>query len=129
MVDPDFYKEIAKIIQQAVTVFKLVICSDKSMNKTIDKVLNQPITSSGYAAMPSTSQGSGSAQSAEAKAAEDDVQETYVDYEFSGDVVGFRLKQINRDIWMKESIFIALKSIAVQLKTTMNQEEILVTLS
>ena len=39
-VDPDLYKEISKIIQQIVTVFKLVVCSDKSMNKSIDKALN-----------------------------------------------------------------------------------------
>jgi len=48
-VDGDLYKEISKIIQQIVTVFKLIVCSDKTMNKTIDKVVNQPLSSSGYA--------------------------------------------------------------------------------
>lgn len=39
-VDPDLFKEISKIIQSIVSVFKLVVCSDKSMNKTIDKVIS-----------------------------------------------------------------------------------------
>ena len=39
-VDPSLYIEISKIIQQTVTVFKLVVCSDKSMNKTINKVIS-----------------------------------------------------------------------------------------
>ena len=39
-VDPDLYKEIAKIIQQVVTVFKLTVCSDKTMNKTVNKVIS-----------------------------------------------------------------------------------------
>ena len=40
-VDPDLYKEISKIIQQVVCVFKLVVCSDKSMSKAVDKVITQ----------------------------------------------------------------------------------------
>ena len=49
-VDPDLYKEIAKIIQQVVTVFKLTVCSDKTMNKTVNKVISQPMSSSGQTA-------------------------------------------------------------------------------
>ena len=40
-VDPDLYKEISKIIQKIVTQFKLVVCSDKSMNKVIEKVVQK----------------------------------------------------------------------------------------
>lgn len=54
---------------------------------------------------------------------------TYVDYEFDDDMTGFQLKQINRDIWIKESIMIALKSIVRHMKQGMGQEDILVTLS
>lgn len=39
-VDPDLYKEIAKIVQQVVTVFKLTVCSDKTMAKSVNKFIN-----------------------------------------------------------------------------------------
>lgn len=57
------------------------------MNKTIDKVLNQPISSSGYVTAPS-----GSTAAAEAKAADSSIIETYCDYEFKGDITEFKLK-------------------------------------
>ena len=41
----------------------------------------------------------------------------------------FKLCQINQDIWMKESIMVALKSIVRHMKQAMSQEDILVTLS
>ena len=56
-VDPDFYTEISKIIQQVVTVFKLVICSDKTMNKTIDKVINNRANNSSASGLGSNVSG------------------------------------------------------------------------
>ena len=41
----------------------------------------------------------------------------------------FKLRQINQDVWMKESIMIALNSIVKRMKQSMNQEDILMTLS
>ena len=55
--------------------------------------------------------------------------ETYVDWEFQDDMTDFKLRQINQDVWMKESIMVALKSIVKRMKQAMNQEDILVTLS
>ena len=133
-VDPDLYKEISKIIQQIVTVFKLLVCSDKSMNKTIDKVMSQPLSSSGQALNfgtastdskePRNSDGSGRAGSAEDSAG----AETFIDYEFTDDITSFKLTVINQDIWMKESIMIAVRSIVKRMKNAMSQEDILVTL-
>ncbi len=55
--------------------------------------------------------------------------ETYVDWEFQDDMTDFKLRQINQDVWMKESIMVALKSIVKRMKQAMNHEDILVTLS
>ena len=125
-VDPDMYAEISKIIQQVVTTFKLTICSDKTMNKVINSALDRASQSSGGLV------GGTSSTSATSDASKKDSSEkivTYVDYEFDDDMTGFQLKQINRDIWIKESIMIALKSIVRHMKQGMGQEDILVTLS
>lgn len=62
------------------------------MNKTIDKIINNPQPSSNY---PNSSNiGSVPANSAEKKDVPENL-ETYIDYEFVDDMTSFNLKQIN----------------------------------
>ena len=85
-VDPDMYKEIAKITQQVVSTFKLIVCSDKSMNKTIDKIINNPQPNN----YPSSSS-IGNVPAAEKKESSETF-ETYIDHVFEDDMTSFNLK-------------------------------------
>jgi hypothetical protein len=53
---------------------------------------------------------------------------TYDDFDFKEDLVEFQLKDIDYDLWMKETIMIAIKSIVRRIKNSMNQEDTLVAL-
>ena len=53
---------------------------------------------------------------------------TYDDFDFKDDLVDFQLKDIDNDLWMKETIMIAIKSIVRRIKCSMNQEDTVVAL-
>ena len=101
-IDPDLFKEISATIQKVVSAFKQVICSDKSVAKQLNF------------------------KSDDEKPAEPEPEakkkgfNTYDDFEFKNDLVEFQLKDIDFDLWMKETIMIAIKSIVRRIKNSMN---------
>ena len=109
-IDADLFKDISATIQKVVSAFKHVICSDK----TVSKQLN-------------------SFKADDDKANEEGKEgckkfNTYDDFNFEEDLVEFQLKDIDYDLWMKETIMIAIKSIVRRIKNSMNQEDTLVAL-
>jgi hypothetical protein len=132
MVDNSLYKEITQVLFKVISAFRHSISSEKQSAKAAATEKKKPDAKASETDEDLSADNTDSDEEFDLGQAIDlgtkanvieGKTETYVDFNFPENQMEFKPYDYSIDIWTKESIMLALKSIVIHMKSALHQDE------